>query len=135
LSYFITFACYGAHLHGDETGSVDRHYNVPGTRLAEANPERVAMKRQQMDQVPHLLDRHRRATVRDALREVCLQRAWSLFAAHARTNQVHAVVEADVQPEKIMHAFKSYASRNLNRRGVDEPDRKRSACHGSTRWL
>jgi len=34
-----------------------------------------------------------------------------------------------------MHAFKSYASRNLNRLGVDEPDRKRWARHGSTRWL
>ena len=26
-----------------------------------------------------------------------------------------AVVESNVRPEKIMHAFKSYASRNLNR--------------------
>jgi hypothetical protein len=34
-----------------------------------------------------------------------------------------------------MHAFKSYASRNLNRLGADEPDRKRWARHGSTRWL
>jgi REP element-mobilizing transposase RayT len=108
---------------------------VPGTRLAEANSERVAMKRQQMDQVPYLLDRHRRAMVLDALCEVCLQRGWSLFAAHVRTNHVHAVVEATVRPEKIMHAFKSYASRNLNRLGVDEPDRKRWARHGSTRWL
>ena len=74
MRYFITFACYGAHLHGDESGSVDRHHNVPGTRLAEANPERVAMKRQQMDQVPYLLDPHRRAMVLDALREVCFDR-------------------------------------------------------------
>ena len=34
-----------------------------------------------------------------------------------------------------MHAFKSYASRNLNRLGIDEPDRRRWARHGSTRWL
>jgi hypothetical protein len=34
-----------------------------------------------------------------------------------------------------MHAFKAYASRNLNRLGIDEPDRKRWARHGSTRWL
>jgi len=32
------------------------------------------MKRQQMDQAPYLLDRHRRATVLDALREVSWQR-------------------------------------------------------------
>jgi hypothetical protein len=34
-----------------------------------------------------------------------------------------------------MHAFKAYASRRLNQMGLDEPDRKRWARHGSTRWL
>lgn len=108
---------------------------MPGTRLAEANPERVAIKRQQMNRLPYLLDLRRRATVLDALREVCLHCGWSLWAAHVRTNHIHSVVEADVRPEKIMHAFKSYASRNLNLLGIDEPDRKRWARHGSTRWL
>ena len=135
MRYFITFACYGAHLHGDESGSVDRHHNVFGSPLAEASPERVALKREQMDQAPYLLDQTRRAGVLDALREVCVHRGWSLRAAHVRTNHVHAVVEAEVRPEKILHAFKSYASRNLNRLGIDKPDRKRWARHGSTRWL
>jgi len=135
LRYFITFACYGTHLHGDASGSVDRYHNVPGTRLAEANPERVAVKRQQMDQMPYALDRHQRGTVLDTLCEVCLHRGWKLWAAHVRTNHVHAVVEAEVRPEKIMQDFKSYASRNLNGLGIDEPDRKRWARHGSTRWL
>ncbi len=34
-----------------------------------------------------------------------------------------------------MIEFKSYASRELNRLGSDEPDRRRWARHGSTRWL
>ena len=34
-----------------------------------------------------------------------------------------------------MHDFKTYASRRLNRMGLEEPDRKRWARHGSTRWL
>jgi hypothetical protein len=34
-----------------------------------------------------------------------------------------------------MNEFKSYASRELNRLGVDSPERKRRARHGSTRWL
>jgi REP element-mobilizing transposase RayT len=135
MRYFITFASYGTHLRGDESGSVDRHHNVPGSRLTDVNPERVAVKRQQMDQAPYFLDRDRRAAVLDALREVCLHHGWSLWAAHVRTNHVHAVVEANVPPEKIMNAFKSYASRMLNRLGIDEPDRKRWARHGSTRWL
>ena len=139
MRYFITFACYGAHLHGDEAGSVDRRHNVPGTRLAEANSERVAVMRQQMDQLPCCLDKDRRATVPDALREVCVHRRWNrrwgLLAAHVRTNHVPVVVEAEVRPETIMNTFKSYASRGLNRPGHDAPDRKRWARHGSTRWL
>jgi REP element-mobilizing transposase RayT len=58
-----------------------------------------------------------------------------LLAAHVRTSHVHAVVEADVEPEKIMADFKVYASRRLNRTGFEDPSRKRWARHGSTRWL
>jgi REP element-mobilizing transposase RayT len=71
---------------------------MPGSRLAEASPERVALERRQMDQSPYYLDTDRRATVREALREVCLHRGWSLWAAHVRTSHVHSVVEADVSP-------------------------------------
>ena len=34
-----------------------------------------------------------------------------------------------------MNDLKSYVSRCLNRTGLDGPDRKRWARHGSTRWL
>jgi REP element-mobilizing transposase RayT len=135
MRYFITFACYGAHLQGEESGSVDRNHNVPGGRLADASPERVAVMRDQMDQAPYFLDRQRRTVVLDACREVCLHRGWSLCDAHVRSNHVHVVAEADLPPEKVMHAFKSYASRHLNRLGIDGPERKRWARHGSTRWL
>ena len=135
MRYFITFACYGGHLHGDESGSVDRHNNLPGGRLLEADPERVSAERQSMNQAPYLLDRVSRAVVLQALREVCLHRGWGMLAAHVRTNHVHAVVEAEVRPEKIMNDFKSYASRSLNRLRSDGSDRKRWARHGSTRWL
>jgi len=135
MTYFITFACYGAHSHGDESGSVDRHHNVFGSRLAEPSPERVAVKRQQMDQAPYYLDSGRRTTVLGAVRQVCLYRSWVLLAAHVRTNHVHVVVETDVRSAIAMNAFKAYASRSLNRSGSDELNRKRWARHGSTRWL
>jgi len=95
----------------------------------------VATVREQMDQVPYLLDKVRREAVLDTLHEVCSHRNWSLWAAHVRTNHVHVIVEADVRPENVMNALKSYASRSLNRLGIDGPDRKRWARHGSTRWL
>ena len=72
MRYFITFACYGVHLHGDESGSVDRRHNLPGSRGLEADPQRASAARQSMKQVPYSLDRDGRATVLEALREVCL---------------------------------------------------------------
>jgi REP element-mobilizing transposase RayT len=103
--------------------------------LVDANPAHLAVKRGQMHQPPYCLYQNQRAAVLDALREVCLYRTWRLWAAHVRTNHVHAIVEADVRPELVMNALKSYASRGLNNLGGEAPDRKRWARHGSTRWL
>jgi len=88
-----------------------------------------------MIQLPYYLDPNARSAVLAALREVCSHRGWPLLAAHVRTTHVHAVVEADVPPEKVMNDFKSYATRCLNRLGRDSPDRRRWARHGSTRCL
>lgn len=88
-----------------------------------------------MDQPPYGLDTSRRETVLASLRERCSEHGWNLLAAHARTTHVHVVVEAEAQPERVMNDLKSYASRCLNRTGLDEPTRKRWARHGSTRWL
>ena len=88
-----------------------------------------------MDQPPYGLDHCRREAVLDGLLERCSSRHWKLLAAHVRTSHVHVVVEADVRPERIMNDLKSYASRCLNRLGLDDSVRKRWARHGSTRWL
>jgi REP element-mobilizing transposase RayT len=88
-----------------------------------------------MKQLPYSLDPPRRACVLDAIREVCLYRGWLLLVAHVRMSHVHVVAEAEVAQEKVMNDFKSYASRALNRMGLDAPNRMRWAHHGSTRWL
>ena len=123
MRYFITFACYGAHLHGDDSGSVDRYHNLFGSRPVKPDPHRAVAEREKMPQPPYWLD--------PDSREVVL----NLLVAHVRTNHVHVVVEAEVQPERVMVEFKSYASRALNSLGLDGPDRRRWARHGSTRWL
>jgi len=133
--YLITFACYGCHLHGDESGSVDRDHNLPGSRMIEADTNRVLAERELMDQPTYGMDRIRREAVLAGLVERCSNRRWILLAAHVRTNHVHIVVEADARPERIMNDLKSYVSRCLNRLRLDEPNRKRWARHGSTRWL
>jgi REP element-mobilizing transposase RayT len=88
-----------------------------------------------MLQDPYLLNQASRPVVPAAIRKHCELRGWILLAAHVRSNHVHAIVESETRPERIMNEFKSYASRELNRLGVDSPERKRWARHGSTRWL
>ena len=135
MTYLITFACYGCHLHGSESGSVDRDHNAPGTPILEADSARTSSEWERMDQAPYLLDQVRRGAVLEAIQEVCVHRGWSLLAVHVRSNHVHTVVEAEAPPERVMGDFKAYASRRLNWMGLDEPNRKRWAHHGSTRWL
>ena len=88
-----------------------------------------------MDQPSYEMDRTRRETVLASLLERCAERHWGLLAGHVRTKHVHTVVESEAAPERVMNDLKSFASRRLNDAGVDEPDRKRWARHGSTRWL
>ena len=135
MTYLITFACYGCHLHGHESGSVDRAHNLPGSRPLEADSLRVSAELSRMDQPPYSLGASRRETVLASLRERCSEHGWSLLAAHVRTTHVHVVVEAEAQPERVMNDLKSYASRCLNLARLDDPARKRWARHGSTRWL
>ena len=122
-------------MHGDESGSVDRHHNLFGSPLLDARPQRVTTEHQLMDQAPDFLDQTRRRAVLDAIQEVCTHRHWCLLAAHIRTNHVHVIVEANVPPERVMNDLKSYASRRLTHLGLDERNRKRRARHGSTLWL
>jgi REP element-mobilizing transposase RayT len=133
--YLITFACYGAHMHGDESGSIDRHHNLPGSRVLGPEPTRLAAETHLMPHPAYAMDQPRRDAVLASLAERCAQREWSLLAAHVRMNHVHVIVDGEVPPERIMNDLKSYASRILNRMGMDGPDRKRWARHGSTRWL
>jgi REP element-mobilizing transposase RayT len=76
-----------------------------------------------------------RAIVLKAIVEVCRYRCWSLLAAQVRSNHIHAVVDADVAPEAVMNAFKSYASRALNVREPGHSGRIRWARHGSAQYL
>jgi hypothetical protein len=135
MTYLITFACYGCHIHGEERGSVDRWHNLPGSPVVAGDARRLRAESRQMDQPPYGMDAHRRQVVLAAIQSRCLLQDWVLLAAHVRTNHVHLVVEADTTPERIMNDLKSYASRCLNQVALDEECRKRWARHGSTGWL
>lgn len=63
MTYLITFACYGCHLHGDEVGSVDREHNLYRSRLVAADPKRALAQSRRMDQPPYDMDQIRRDAV------------------------------------------------------------------------
>ena len=131
LAYLITFRCYGTWLHGDERGSYRRSDNVsiaPRQGLREAETE-------QLKHAPVKLDAKQRAVVEKAVREVCLHRKYRLRAISVRTNHAHTVVTAALDPEPILDAFKSYATRALRRAELLSIRIKPWARHGSTIYL
>jgi REP element-mobilizing transposase RayT len=133
VTYFITFSCYGARLHGDERGSVDRNHHLYGGPMLGANVRWHGDAQKRLCDAPYTLDAPRRKLVLQAIVETCEYRGWGLIAAHVRTNHVHLVIDADQRPEPVMTSLKAYASRALAK--VDPPEIQRWSRHGSTRYL
>ena len=135
LAYFITFHTYGTWLHGTERGSVDRAHNVPGTEFLRRDVAREQEELRRLKREPVFISPAMRTLVERTIIEVAEHRGWTLHAVNVRTNHVHLVVETEARPERVMNDLKSFASLCLNRKGLDQPNRKRWARHGSTRWL
>ena len=135
-AYLLTFRTYGTWHHGDKRGSVDRggFNRFKGRRLAE-NPGLVETETASRKVPPFLLNREQRRAVYHAIREVSRFRGYAIFALNVRTNHVHVVVSAQVKPEKIIEAFKSYATRRLRADSLASVDEKVWSRHGSTRYL
>jgi REP element-mobilizing transposase RayT len=138
LAYFITFHTYGTWLHGTSKGkgSVDREHNQYGGEFVAPNARREAEAREEMTQPPYVMDSAgERDVVCKAIVSLCRLRGWRLLALHVRTNHVHAVVDADRDPGRVMSDMKARASRELTRAGFDDATRRRWTRHGSTLHL
>jgi hypothetical protein len=135
MTYFITFPCYGTHMHGALEGSVDRNHNRYGAPFAQSNPRLMAAELHLMDQPPYQMDEPRRQAALAGIVDRCVRHHWNLLAAHVRANHAHIIVEGQEKPEFMMTQLKCAASRRLNDLGLDRPNRKRWARHGSTRHL
>ena len=53
--YLITFAGYGTHLHGSESGSIDCGHNAPGTPILEVDSGRAAFEAELMRHWKHAM--------------------------------------------------------------------------------
>ena len=124
LAYLITIRTYGTWLHGDERTSVERHgKNIYGTPRIAPDSEMEKRMAENMTQKPFLMNAAQRSCVEETVVEVCEKRQYILKAVNVRTNHFHAVVSAECKPEPIIHAFKSYATRNLRKDNLIEMDR------------
>jgi REP element-mobilizing transposase RayT len=132
-AYFLTFSCYGTRLHGDSRGTVDRYANAPGTAVLPTSGRREGFEKYLLKDYPITLDMNQQRLVLDAIRRHCEVREWLVYAAHVRTNHVHLVLWANVQPEDAMAQLKRYASRALNQSAGNRG--RWWAHHGSTKYL
>jgi REP element-mobilizing transposase RayT len=131
--YLLTISCYGARLHGDPRGSIDRRHNAVGTSYVEESSERCDFERRLMKEPPYLLSEPERHLVLEEAISSCTRQGWGLHAAHVRSKHIHIVLTANESPETVMGKLKTFLSRALNDRfGKRE---KRWARHGSTLWL
>lgn len=117
LAFFLTWTTYGTWLPGDERGWVAK----PGQfRAPDSGREKSARIR--MTEEPLYLDDEQRAIVEATIRRHCEMRGWYLHAVACRTNHVHVVVTARVDPETIMDQFKAWCTRHLKQNEVPKPN-------------
>ena len=108
LAYFLTWTTYGTWLPGDERGWVAK----PG-QLREPSAAREADARRRMTESPLTLDAIQRSIVESTIRRHCEIRGWYLHAVSCRSNHVHVVVTARVDPEIVMDQLKAWCTRKL----------------------
>ena len=135
LAYLITFRCYGTWLHGDERGSVGRRAgNIFGEPKIEPNTTLRQIDADHLTGTPINLGAIERKIVEHAIREVCVVRAYNLFALNVRTNHVHLVVSNGGKVERMMDSFKAYSTKALRVANRIGSDSKPWSRHGSTRY-
>ncbi len=88
--------------------------------------------RQEIKQNPVSLSAKDREVVEQAIAEVCQHRGYQVQAINVRSNNLHAVVSAQIKPELIIDAFKSYATRRWRENFMIDVDTKPWA-HGKSR--
>jgi REP element-mobilizing transposase RayT len=113
LAYFLSFRSYGTWLHGDKRGSVDRFHNKYGTPRLPENAKWFNYNQTSLRAAPLILGPNERRVIKEAIRETSNIRKWTVIALNVRTNHVHVVVNAPVDPERVLNAFKANATRKL----------------------
>jgi REP element-mobilizing transposase RayT len=135
-AYLITLRTFGTWLHGDERGSIDRHgKNIYGTLRIAENPKLHYQMQRDQRAPQFLLDSRQRTCVEASVRSCCRTRGYELPAINVRTNHLHAVISAAVEPEAIINALKSNATRELREQKLVGSGMSVWSRGGSRRYL
>ena len=122
-AYFITIRTYGTWLHGDERGSVDIHgQNIYGTPRIKPNRDLERKMEENLKRPPFTLNKKQRKVVEETIRESCKFRGFEMHAVNARSNHVHAVISAQILPEKLIKILKARTTRILHEQGLIQED-------------
>ncbi len=114
LAYLITIRTFGTWLHGDNRHSVDRHgKTIFGTPDIAPNQKMKELMTENLKQSAIIFNQVQRDAVEIAITELCKERKYHLQAINVRTNHVHAVVSAQIKPERIADAFKAFSTKKL----------------------
>lgn len=110
LAYHLTWTTHGSWLPGDERGWVTR--DEPG--IQDASSELHAGMRASLAHEPVKLSEEEREIVRQTIERHCEIRGWKLHALNVRSNHVHCVVTAGVDPDTVVEQLKAWCTRKLN---------------------
>ncbi len=135
LAYLLTWTTYGTWLHGDDRGSVDREHNTFDTPFVPASPGRRVARVDQLAAQVVTLTADQRRVVHETIDAHCAHRGWRLIEANVRTNHVHAVIAAPVEPEVIVNQCKGWCTRRLREAGLVGADQPVWTEGGSKRYL
>ena len=119
LAYLITIRTYGTWLHGDARHSIDRHWiNSFGT--PDMNPDRVLQiaMTEELKWPPVVFSANKRTAADLAIRAYCQRKGYPLHALNVRTNHAHAVVTAQMKPERLANSLKAAATKELRNDGL-----------------
>ena len=136
LAYLLTFRTFGTWLHGDQRSANQRvRKHSRSTPRVEPN---VPLHERMMESIRHqptILSPVQRHHVAGAIHEVCAYRGYSMRALNIRSNHGHAVVSAEVKPERIVNEFKAYSTRKLRQEQEFANDQIIWSRGASTRYL
>ncbi|MBX3473743.1 MAG: transposase [Planctomycetes bacterium] len=134
-AWLLTWTTYGTWLHGDDRGSWDRKRDPEATEFVAPNIRLLALRRSQLKREPLVISPAMRKVVREAIEQDCEFRKRHLYALNVHSNHVHAVIANVALPEKLLHAIKACATRQLRKAQLIGPDRPVWTTGGSHTWL